>query len=485
MVSFAIALVLLVVGYLFYGKIIERIFGIEPERKTPALTMTDGVDYLPMKPWKIFLIQFLNIAGLGPIFGAIMGARFGTSSFLWIVFGSIFAGAVHDFMSGMISMRMNGASLPEIHGKYLGNGVKLIMRVFTILLMVLVGVVFVVGPADILAGLTPKSLNATFWIVVILVYYVCATLLPIDKIIGAVYPFFGFCLLFMAVSIMGYLFVKHPVMPEIWDGLQNRQPNAAVNPIFPMMFISIACGAISGFHATQSPLMARCITNEKQGRPIFYGAMITEGIVALIWAAAASVFFNDPQYSQQVSEFGTKAPAIVDFITRTWLGRFGAVLALLGVVFAPITSGDTAFRSVRLMCADMFHYDQKPIYKRLVIAVPLFVCAFFILLWDINNPNGFGIIWNFFAWANQTLAVFTLWAITIYLLENRKCFWITLIPALFMTMVCSTFIFIAPDQGFGLSKAVSYSIGGCVTLTTLILFIIKARKQTQTNLLQS
>lgn len=476
MISFTLALVLLFAGYLFYGRLVEKIFGMNPCRPTPAVTMPDGIDYIPMKPWRIFLIQFLNIAGLGPIFGAIMGARFGSASFLWIVFGCIFGGAVHDYLSGMISIRHDGASLPEIHGRYLGNTIKGIMRVFTIFLMVMVGVVFVVGPADLLSGMTSGRPGPVFWIVVILLYYVCATLLPIDKIIGKVYPVFGICLLFMALSIMIYLYAAHPAMPELWQNLRNSHPAAGRNPLFPMLFISIACGAISGFHATQSPLMARCMTSEKMGRPIFYGAMIAEGIVALIWAAAATVFYNSPDYARQVAEFGSSAPRIVNFVTTTWLGRFGAVLALLGVVFAPITSGDTALRSVRLMCADILHYDQKPMRKRLVLAIPIFVAVFFLLLWNVNHPDGFNMIWNYFAWANQVLSVFTLWAVTVFLLENGKCYWLTLLPALFMTMVCSTFIFIAPDQGLGLARPIAYSLGGVCTVAAGIAFIVKAGK---------
>jgi carbon starvation protein CstA len=312
------------------------------------------------------------------------------------------------------------------------------MRGFMVLLMILVGVVFVVGPANLLAKLTPDVLNAVFWICVIIVYYILATLLPIDKIIGKIYPIFGFCLLFMALGIMVALFWHHPALPEIWEGLQNKHPNG--DPIFPMMFVSIACGAISGFHATQSPMMARCMTNEKQGRPIFFGAMITEGIVALIWAAAASYFFFDTEEGHLFFLSGTDAAQVVDAITRSWLGKFGAVLALLGVIFAPVTSGDTAFRSARLIVADFLHFDQKPIIKRLVIAIPLFLVAFGILMYSIFDKNGFAVIWYYFAWANQTLAVFTLWAITVYLYMEKKNWLLTLIPALFMTMVCSTFL---------------------------------------------
>jgi carbon starvation protein CstA len=344
------------------------------------------------------------------------------------------------------------------------------MRVFMIVLMILVGVVFVIGPAGLLAGLTPNAMNITWWTAIIIIYYVIATLLPIDKIIGKIYPIFGVCLLFMAVGIMLSIFYYQPHLTEIWENIQNTHPNAQTRPIFPMMFISIACGAISGFHATQSPLMARCMTNEKQGRVIFFGAMIAEGIVALIWAAAASWFFYEKGFDE-------KNPAIiVDFITKNWLGSFGAVLAVLGVVFAPITSGDTAFRSARLIIADFLHMDQKPIAKRLTIAIPLFVVAFLILLYSIFDANGFDTIWRYFAWANQTLAVFTLWAITVYLTTEKKTYIITLIPALFMTMVCSTFILISKNEGFGLNANLSYAIAGLMTIGTLIYFLLWKKK---------
>jgi carbon starvation protein CstA len=470
MITFIISIGLLIAGYFIYGKIIEKIFGIDSQRITSAISKQDGVDYVPLKPWRIFMIQFLNIAGLGPIFGAIMGAKFGTSAFLWIVFGCIFGGAVHDYLSGMMSLRREGASLPELHGAYLGRGVKQFMRGFMVILMVLVGVVFVVGPAGLLAKLTPHYLNATFWICMILIYYIMATLLPIDKIIGRIYPVFGFCLLFMALGIMIAFFIHHPALPEVWEGLHNTHPQAASTPIFPMMFVSIACGAISGFHATQSPLMARCMTNEKQGRPIFFGAMIAEGIVALIWAAAASYFF----YNNGMNE--SNAAVIVDSITKNWLGVFGGILAILGVIAAPISTGDTAFRSARLIVADFLHYDQKPIKKRLIIALPLFLAAFGILMFSIYNKNGFDIIWRYFAWANQVLAAVTLWAITVFLYKEHKPYPITLIPALFMTMVCSTYLLISPE-GFNLNHTLSYCLGGCITLLILIIFIIFIRKQ--------
>lgn len=468
MISFSICLLALIVGYFVYGKVVERIFGPDPARRTPAVERPDGVDYVVLPRWKIFMIQFLNIAGLGPIFGAILGAKFGVSSYLWIVLGTIFAGAVHDYMAGMLSLRYQGKSLPEIIGMCLGKYAKQIMCVFTVLLMVLVGAVFVDGPAELLAGLTPEHLNVTFWIVVVFAYYVLATMLPIDKIIGRVYPVFGAALLFMAVGIMTMLFVRHPSLPELWEGMPNTQPQGL--PIFPIMFISIACGAISGFHATQSPMMARCMTNERQGRPIFYGAMVCEGIVALIWAAAATYFFHREGFAQ------SNAAVIVNSITVDYLGAFGGFLAVLGVIAAPITSGDTAFRSARLMVADFLKVEQRSILKRLYICVPMFVAAMGILFYSMRDADGFARIWRYFAWCNQTLAVITLWAVTVWLRRERKCFWITLVPALFMTAVCTSYLFIAPE-GFAWSGSVSYTLGGVCVAAAAVWFALWAHRQ--------
>ena len=464
MITFTLCLLALIAGYFLYGRVVERVFGPD-DRKTPALTKTDGVDYIPMSTWKIFMIQFLNIAGLGPIFGAIMGAKFGTASYLWIVLGSIFAGAVHDYLSGMLSMRHDGESLPELIGRYLGVTTKQVMRVFTVILMVLVGSVFVAGPAGLLANLTPEVLDTTFWIVVVFLYYVLATMLPIDKIIGKIYPIFAFALLFMAVGILVMLYVNHPALPEIWDGLQNTHPDAANLPIFPIMFVSIACGAISGFHATQSPLMARCMKSERYGRPVFYGAMITEGIVALIWAAAATYFFHENGMEE------TNAAVIVDAVTKDWLGTVGGVLAVLGVIAAPITSGDTAFRSARLIVADFLGLEQKSIRRRLYICVPMFLAAIGLLLYSLRDAQGFDMIWRYFAWSNQTLSVFTLWAVTVYLVRTRKglTYYITFIPALFMTAVCATYICVAPE-GVGLSAGWSPYIALVALLVAAVWF---------------
>lgn len=468
MVTFTLCLFTLIAGYFFYGSFVNKIFAPD-NRKTPAVLKQDGVDYMVLPPWKIFMIQFLNIAGLGPIFGAIMGAKFGTASYLWIVIGTIFAGAVHDYFSGMLSMRHGGETLPDIIGRYLGNTTKQIMRVFTVILMTLVGAVFVAGPAGLLANLSVDALDITFWIIIIFIYYVLATLLPIDKIIGKVYPIFALALIFMAIGILIMLYVNMPVLPEIWDGISNIHPSADSLPIFPIMFVSIACGAISGFHATQSPMMARCMKSEFYGKPVFYGAMIVEGIVALIWAAAATYFFHENGMDEN------NASVIVNSITRDWLGSFGAVLAILGVIAAPITSGDTAFRSARLIIADFLHLQQKNIKNRLYICIPLFVAALFLLLYSMQDVDGFNTIWRYFAWSNQTLAVFTLWAITVYLVRDQNLYIIALIPALFMTAVCTTYICIAPE-GLNLNMNLSYLVGLLAALIAVVWFAIWKRK---------
>ena len=470
MITFIVSIVLLVLGYVIYSKFIGERIAINPRRITPATSHEDGVDYVPMKPWRIFLIQFLNIAGVGPICGAIMGAKFGTASFLWIVFGSIFAGAVHDFIAGFMSMRHNGCSLPEIHGAFLGNGTKQVMRYFTVFLMILVGAVFVKTPAQLLIDQFTPGWQIWIWPVIIFAYYLVATLVPIDKLIGKIYPIFGLLLLLMAVFIVVAFFVHDVQLVEIWDGLGNRHfdkngnPDAAANPIFPMMFVSIACGAISGFHATQSPLMARCMTNERQARPIFYGAMIAEGVVALIWAAAAAYFFHD----KIDLCIGKSGDAMVGVIAREWFTPTLAVVTLLGVVSAAITSGDTALRSARLIVADMFHVDQKPILNRIFVALPIFIISGGILVYSFRDAQGFETIWRYFAWANQVLATVTLWAITSFLyLRRGKGMWlITLIPALFMTMVCASFIFVSQTEGLGafIPRPWGYAISGVISL---------------------
>ncbi|NEZ46790.1 carbon starvation protein A [Clostridium niameyense] len=463
MVSFFISLFALIIGYFTYGKFVEKMFGADESIKTPAVRLEDGVDFVPLSAWKIFMIQFLNIAGLGPIFGAISGALWGPVAFLWIVLGSIFAGGVHDYFSGMLSVRHDGASIPEVVGKYLGNGFKQFMRGFSVILLVLTGVVFIMGPAGLLKTLT--GTNKVVWIYVIFIYYVLATMLPVDKVIGKIYPLFGVCLLIMAIGIGGSLVINGYHIPEVT--LTNLHPKHL--PIWPLMFVTIACGAISGFHSTQSPLMARCITNEKQGRQIFYGAMIAEGILALIWAAAAMTFFGGTgELGKQMAANG--GPAwVVNTISNSLLGKFGGALAILGVVACPITSGDTAFRSSRLIVADLLHYEQGPIKNRLAISIPLFVVGF--ILTKIN----FDIIWRYFAWSNQTLAMIVLWTAAAYLAKNKKLHWMASIPATFMTAVSVTYILVAPE-GFKLSASIGYPIGVVAALVALVLFLNKSVK---------
>lgn len=470
MITFTIALIALIVGYVLYGRFINRIF-VPDNRPTPAVSMADGVDYIVLPPWKLFMIQFLNIAGLGPIFGAIMGAQFGTGAYLWIVFGTIFGGAVHDFFVGSISMRHSGESLPQIVGRFLGSGMKRVMCVFTIALLILVAAVWVEGPADILGRMTDGYVSVMAWIVAIFIYYVLATMLPIDKIIGKIYPIFAATLLFMAVGIMVMLYVKCPDLPEMWDGFGTKYDPA---PIFPMLFISIACGAISGFHATQSPLMARCIGNERLARPVFYGAMVTEGIVALVWAAAATVFYHDNGIADSAGK-AFSAAAVAFGISNEWLGTIGGTIATLGIVVASISSGDTALRSARLIVADFFSIGQHSVLRRVMVSVPIFIVTLLVLVYSLNDANGFKIIWRYFAWCNQTLAVFALWAITVYLVQERKNYLVSLLPALFMTAVCSTYIVMAPE-GFALPATVGYPVGAFAVAATGFMFLRWIRK---------
>ena len=472
MVTFSVALALLIVGYIVYGGFVNRIFSPDSNRTTPAVAMNDGVDYMPLPTWKIFMIQFLNIAGLGPIFGAIMGAQFGTASYLWIVIGTLFAGAVHDFVSGCLSIRNDGANLPELIGKYLGTSAKTAMNLLSIILMVLVGAVFVSGPAELLAGMTHNTINVNFWIVVIFLYYILATLLPVDKIIGRIYPVFAIALLFMAFGVLVMLYVKSPDLPEMWQGFGTKYDKS---PIFPMMFVSIACGAISGFHATQSPLMARCMKSERHCRPIFYGAMVTEGIVALIWAAAATWFFSEHGTVDAATGIPYSGAKVATMISKEWLGTIGGIVAILGIVAAPITSGDTALRSARLIIADFLHMEQKSMRHRLMICLPLFIVTAATLVYSLADADGFKIIWRYCAWCNQTLSVFTLWAITVYLVREKKPHIITLIPALFMTCVSVTYICIAPE-GFSLPHPMSYAIGAVAVVVAFVWFLGWKRK---------
>ena len=468
MITFFICLIALVASYFLYGAFIDKLVGIDPKADVPSNKLYDGVDYIPLPRWRIFLIQLLNIAGTGPIFGAVLGACYGPVAFLWITLGGICLGAMHDYISGVISLRNDGKSLPEIIGQYLGGGMHKLTLIIIPLLMILVGAVFIVTPSQILAD--KSDMPYLFWVGVIIVYYFVATILPIDKIIGKIYPIFGAALIIMAIMLFGVLLTGDYTIPELVS-LDNMHFNAKSLPIVPTLFISIACGAISGFHATQSPLMARCVTNESQTRPIFFGAMISESIIALIWAAIAMAFFGGiEQLNDYMQAHNSNAGVVVSLICDTTLGRVGSILALLGVVIAPITSGDTAFRSARLIIADMLHYDQKPIYKRLIVSLPLFAIGIGIAFVDFDT------IWRYFAWSNQALSVITLWMITAWLTQrNSKYTFIALLPAIFMTYVCSSFLFVS-GQFIGLgatASAYAYGAGLTAIISGLLMYKIR------------
>lgn len=485
MITFVLSIVLLIAGYFIYGKIADRFLGTDPSRKTPAYEKRDGVDFEPMPTWKVFVIQFLNIAGLGPIFGAIMGAAYGPAAYLWIVVGCIFMGAVHDFFAGMMSIRNGGANMPDITGKYLGKGMKGFMNVIVAFLLLAVGVSFVTGPADLIASLT--KVDKEIWLYVIFAYYILATLLPIDKIIGSIYPYMGAALLFMAVGVGAMLVVgdirgTHEMVELSPSTLRNWHSDPQNNILVPMLFIVVSCGAISGFHSTQSPLMARCLKNEKYARPVFYGTMIAEGIVAMIWATAAMAYFEGPEGLNNAMTDGvmvdgvlTKVtPAIaVDMICKSWLGKVGAVIAVIGVVVCPITSGDTAFRSLRLTIADFLKSDQKPIGKRILISIPIFILAY--LCCRMN----FSTVWNYVGIGNQILASLVLWTASAYLISKGKPHWMCSLPATFLTFVCVSYFIMAPhvNGGLYLSPALGYATGIITAIALLVFCIIKACRQ--------
>ncbi len=455
MITFLLCLAALITAYFTYGKYLERLADTDPSSPTPCKRLADGVDYLELPRWRVFLIQLLNIAGTGPIFGAILGACFGPVAFLWICLGGIFFGAMHDFLSGMMIVRDDGRSLPEMLGLYLGPGMKAAVRWFSVALLILVGAVFVLSPAQLLTSLV-SGIDLSVWVWIILAYYIVATILPIDKVIGKCYPVFGAALIIMALGLLAVvLFEGYPV-PEL--NFHNYQPHPDAVPIIPTLFITIACGAISGFHATQSPLMARCVGNEKQCRSVFYGSMISESIIALIWAAIAMAFFGGvDQLNASLAQHSNNPAWVVDIISRTTLGKVGAILAILGVVAAPITSGDTAFRSARLVIADMFNIDQKPLYKRFAICIPIFIIGYTITL--VN----FDIVWRYFAWSNQALAAVTLWAIVIWLKSRGKNLYVALIPAICMTYIIISYVFIS-GQFIGLGTGwVSYTAAAAIT----------------------
>lgn len=482
MITFVSSLLLLILGYLIYGSFVERVFGADANRPTPCQVLKDGVDYAEMPTWRVYLIQFLNIAGTGPIFGAIQGILFGPGAYIWIVLGCIFGGAVHDYLSGMISLRKNGASLPEIVGDEIGTYARNIMRVCSLILMILVGAAFTTAPAGLLANMFSAHgtlqdsflTNSTVWLFIILAYYFLATLLPIGKVIGRIYPVFGVSMLIMAVAVFVVIFIEPGNMPEVTDTLNVTHP-ASTMPILPGLCITIACGAVSGFHATQSPMMARCMRNEKNGRAVFYGAMITEGIMAIIWCAASIKFADSLDLSTInfaadynietntpygrlwaiMTNGGNSAPnpaVVVNQICSSWLGVVGTILVILGVVAAPITTGDTAFRSARLIVSDMFSIGQKKIWKRIIVALPVFAVSTVLMFVK------FDILWRYLFWFNQNLSVITFWAITVYLARKQKAYIITMIPAMWMSWACVAYILVAPE-GFQLSSFVANAAG--------------------------
>lgn len=484
MVTFIVCISCLILGYFLYGSFVERFFGADSEKSTPAFALEDGVDFKPMATWKVFVIQFLNIAGLGPIFGAILGAAYGPAAYIWIVVGCIFMGAAHDFFSGMMSIRSGGANMPDIIGQNLGNGMKVVMNVVVSFLLLAVGVSFVTGPADLIASLTGSGKE--MWLYIIFAYYILATLLPIDKIIGNVYPFMGAALLFMAVGvgiklIVGEMSGTLEMMELPPASLKNWHADPMNNILVPMLFVVVSCGAISGFHSTQSPLMARCLKNEKYARPVFYGAMIAEGIVAIIWATAAMAYFGGPEGLNQAATEGvmidgvlTKVtPAIaVDMICKSWLGKVGAVIAVIGVVVCPITSGDTAFRSLRLTIADFLKADQKPIAKRLMVSLPIFVLAFICCKADFST------IWKYVGIGNQILATIVLWTASAYFIKKGKSHWLCSLPATFLTFVCVSYFIMAPHSGGGLHLApvIGYIVGAVTAAGLLAFCVIRTRR---------
>ena len=482
MISFFLCLGVLILGYFFYGKVVENTFGPD-DRETPAVRINDGVDYVVMPQWKLFMVQLLNIAGLGPIFGALQGALWGPIVFLWITFGTIFAGGVHDYFSGMLSIRIDGASISEISGIYLGKFMKNVMRVFSVVLLIMVGTVFAVGPAGLIvticknSGATGVFATTLFWLVLVLVYYFIATFLSIDKIIGKIYPLFGICLIIMAVGVAIGIYTKAEyTIPEIWTNFRSMHPDGT--PVWSGMFITVACGAISGFHSTQSPLMARCMKSEKQGHFVFYGAMVCEGAIALIWAAAGCALYEVTgglNTGLKTALAAGQSAAIYDVCAKT-MGGVGVALAMLGVIACPITSGDTAFRSARLVLADWMKLDQTGYKNRLILCIPVLGCGAFL---GIGNALGFidySIIWRYFSWTNQTLAMIVLWAASMFLFYEKKNYWITAAPATFMSAVSMTYFFSAKEC-LNMSTTVAYPAGIILAALFLGIFLYSIKKR--------
>ena len=485
--TFFIALSILIGGYLIYSRVSEKVFAID-DRNTPAIANPDGVDIAPLPKWKAFLIELLNIAGTGPIFGAISGALFGPIVFLWIVFGCILGGAVHDYFSGMISSRNNGDSIVKLAGKYSGKLVENIMRVFSIVLLILVTAVFVVSPSTLLESLTSGNVKAWLWMIVILGYYFLSTIVPIDKLIGKIYPLFGIILIVMAVAVITGIMIKpdeHPMIELIGNLCDYSKANGGL-PWWPFMMTTVACGAVSGFHATQSPMVAKVIKKEKDGRQIFYGAMVAEGIIALIWAAAAMAFFRVDTADgwSTLNVVGGNSTTVME-ICKGLLGPVGTILAIVGVVICPITSGDTALRSCRLIVGEIFKIDQKKIANRIILTVPLFTLVIGISIWNFLAPGNFNILWRWFAWSNQVLAAISLWVATGYLFKTAKKKWLSLftaVPAIFMTFVVSVYIFAEPQLALGrfIPYYLAIIIGGAITLvlSSFYLFMLLSKRKT-------
>jgi carbon starvation protein CstA len=468
MITFITAVILLILGYVFYGKFVESIFKPDPNRATPAYTHADGVDFVPMDSNRNSLIQVLNIAGVGPIFGPILGALYGPVAFLWIVLGCIFAGAVHDYLTGMISIRYGGAHLPALASKFLGKSFSHVVNFFTVLLLLLVGTVFISAPASMIDDLIGKDLNMfTLIVLAIFVYYIIATVLPIDKIIGKIYPVLGLLLLLSAVGVCIGMFIYGNPIPELT--LTNMHPKDL--PYYPVIFLTISCGALSGFHATQSPIIARTIRNEKDGRKIFYGMMIVEGVIAMIWAAAAMSLMNGEDLSILLATEGL--PGIVHRIATVFLGTIGGTIAVLGVIVLPITSGDTSFRAARMIIADYLKIDQKTLRNRFMIAIPLFVLAFILTKVD------FQLLWRYFSWANQMISAIALWIGTVYLYQRKTYYIIALIPAFFITSVLGAYLFYDPTIGFGMDIVTSDIIGIVIAILVTILFFVVMKKDSE------
>lgn len=476
MFTFIGSLAILILGYLFYGKYVEKVFGVDDSRQTPAIRMPDGVDYVPLGAFKSLFIQFLNVVGTGPIFGAIAGAAFGPMAFVWITLGCVFGGAVHDYFSGMLSVRQDGATVGEIVGENLGNFAKSVLRILSLVLLVLVAVVFWKSPAQILYNIMGGTVSLNVLLIIILCYYALATVMSIDKIIAKLYPIFGVCLFFMAVGISVALIAGNVAgyyrTPEITEVFKQLNYHKTLD-LFPFLFISIACGAISGFHATQSPIIGRCIKKESDGGRVFYLAMIGEGIVATIWAAAAITLFPKDGVLGLTSQLeglaaAGSAPVVVNKVAAMTLGGIGSILAVLGVVAAPITSGDTAFRGARLVVADILKIDQKSVKNRFIIAIPLFAIG--IILAQVD----FSIIWRYFAWSNQTLAMFGLWSSSVWLMRRQRNFYITLLPAIFMTLVSVDYIILAPEGFAALLASVAPNVRAIIGIVIAAIVAVVA-----------